>query len=159
MATPLIEVQDLHAGYGKTTVLNGIGLSVQPLERLAVIGRNGVGKTTLMRALMGLCPASSGRIVFQGQDITHMAPHQRAALGLGYVPQTRDIFPSLTVEENLMAGLKSRPQVAVQEAYEANTRAAIELGVFGAPSYVVDGEIFWGQDRLDFLARKLGAPA
>jgi len=118
MATPLIEVQDLHAGYGKTTVLNGIGLSVQPLERLAVIGRNGVGKTTLMRALMGLCPASSGRIVFQGQDITHMAPHQRAALGLGYVPQTRDIFPSLTVEENLMAGLKSRPQVAVQEAYE-----------------------------------------
>lgn len=118
MEKPLIEVHDLHAGYGKTTVLNGIELVVRPMERLAVIGRNGVGKTTLMRALMGLCPASSGRVVFAGQDITHLAPHQRAALGLGYVPQTRDIFPSLTVEENLMAGLKQRSRAAVQEAYE-----------------------------------------
>jgi branched-chain amino acid transport system ATP-binding protein len=118
MADALIEVEDLHAGYGKTTVLNGISLCIQPMERLAVIGRNGVGKTTLMRALMGLCPTSSGKVRFDGKDIAHLSAHQRAAAGLGYVPQTRDIFPSLTVEENLLAGLKGRPRYAVQEAYE-----------------------------------------
>ena len=84
MTTPLLEVQSLHAGYGKTTVLNGISLALTPNERLAVIGRNGVGKTTLMRALMGLCPATAGSIRFQGQDISQMSTHQRAALGLGY---------------------------------------------------------------------------
>ncbi|MEN9889503.1 MAG: hypothetical protein RL559_1540 [Pseudomonadota bacterium] len=124
MAQPLIEVRGLQSGYGKTTVLNGISMTIQPLERLAIIGRNGVGKTTLMRTLMGLCPATAGEILFDGQDITHLPPHQRAALGLGYVPQTRDIFPSLTVEENLIAGLKNRPRSAIEEVYEWFPRLA-----------------------------------
>jgi branched-chain amino acid transport system ATP-binding protein len=124
MPSVVLEVDQVSAGYGKTTVLNGLSMTVQARERLAVIGRNGVGKTTLMRTVMGLCPASAGHIRFMGQDITHLGPHQRAALGLGYVPQTRDIFPSLTVEENLLAGLKNRPRVAVQEAYEWFPRLA-----------------------------------
>lgn len=124
MTTPVLEVQSLCAGYGKTTVLNGVSLSLAASERLAVIGRNGVGKTTLMRALMGLCPATAGTIRFQGQDITHWPAHQRAALGLGYVPQTRDIFASMTVEENLIAGLKQRPRADVAEAYEWFPRLA-----------------------------------
>jgi branched-chain amino acid transport system ATP-binding protein len=105
------------AGYGPITVLNGLSLSVKSQERLAVIGRNGVGKTTMLRAIMGIARVSAGRIVFDGEDLSGMAPNQRAERGLGYVPQTRDIFPSLTVEENLLAGLKRRPRSALDEAY------------------------------------------
>ncbi len=114
---PLLEMIDVVAGYGPVTVLNGLSLTVAPQERLAVIGRNGVGKTTALRAVMGLAQLRSGRIVFDGEDLADLAPHQRAARGLGYVPQTRDIFPSLSVEENLLAGCKRRPRSAIDEAY------------------------------------------
>jgi branched-chain amino acid transport system ATP-binding protein len=110
-------MHDVVAGYGPITVLNGLSLSVKSQERLAVIGRNGVGKTTMLRAIMGIARVSAGRIVFDGEDLSGMAPNQRAERGLGYVPQTRDIFPSLTVEENLLAGLKRRPRSALDEAY------------------------------------------
>ena len=114
---PLLEMHDVVAGYGPITVLNGLSLSVKRQERLAVIGRNGVGKTTMLRAIMGIARVSAGRIVFDGEDLNGMAPNQRAERGLGYVAQTRDIFPSLTVEENLLAGLKRRPRSALEEAY------------------------------------------
>ena len=152
MAPPLIEVNALQSGYGKTTVLNGISMVIQPLERLAVIGRNGVGKTTLMRTLMGLCPATAGAIFFNGHDITHLPPHQRAALGLGYVPQTRDIFPSLTVEENLVAGLKNRPRSAIDEVYEWFPRLAERKGNGGA-------QLSGGEQQMLTVARAmLGKP-
>ncbi|MBT9486985.1 MAG: ABC transporter ATP-binding protein [Rubrivivax sp.] len=124
MATPLLQVEAVVAGYGPTTVLNGLSLQVQPGERLAVIGRNGVGKTTLLRAVMGLATLTQGRVLFDGQDLAGLAPHQRAQRGLGYVPQTRDIFPSLSVEENLVAGLKQRPRTALDEAYALFPRLA-----------------------------------
>jgi branched-chain amino acid transport system ATP-binding protein len=120
----LLEVKDVVAGYGPTTVLNGLSLTVHAGERLAVIGRNGVGKTTTLRAVMGLARQRSGRIVFDGEDVSTLAPHQRAQRGLGYVPQTRDVFPSLTVEENLIAGLKRRPQRAIDQAYALFPRLA-----------------------------------
>ena len=120
----LLELHDFVAGYGPMTVLNGLSLQVAAGERLAVIGRNGVGKTTALRAVMGLARVTSGRILFDGQDLAPLAPHQRAMLGLGLVPQTRDIFPSLTVEENLLAGLKNRPRRALDEAYELFPRLA-----------------------------------
>jgi branched-chain amino acid transport system ATP-binding protein len=121
---PLLEMHDVVAGYGPITVLNGLSLSVKSRERLAVIGRNGVGKTTMLRAIMGIARVSAGRIVFDGEDLSGMAPSQRAERGLGYVPQTRDIFPSLTVEENLLAGLKRRPRSALEEAYALFPRLA-----------------------------------
>ena len=124
MTTPLLELHDVVAGYGPMTVLNGLTFSVAPQERLAIIGRNGVGKTTALRAVMGLAQLTSGRIVFDGEDIGHLAPHQRAQRGLGLVPQTRDIFPSLSVEENLVAGLKQRPRRALDEAYALFPRLA-----------------------------------
>ena len=124
MTTPLLELHDVVAGYGPMTVLNGLTFSVAPQERLAIIGRNGVGKTTALRAVMGLARLTSGRIVFDGEDIGHLAPHQRAQRGLGLVPQTRDIFPSLSVEENLVAGLKQRPRRALDEAYALFPRLA-----------------------------------
>lgn len=124
MSTPVLKLQDVVAGYGPTTVLNGLTFDVSAKERLAMIGRNGVGKTTALRAIMGLVPLHSGRVEFLGEDITAFAPHQRAERGLGYVPQTRDIFPSLTVEENLLAGLKRRPRSSVDEAYALFPRLA-----------------------------------
>ena len=120
----LLELIDVHAGYGPVTVLNGLALRLQAGERLAMIGRNGVGKTTALRAIMGLATLSQGRIVFDGQDLHGLAPHQRAQRGLGYVPQTRDIFASLSVEENLMAGLQRRPRSALAEAYALFPRLA-----------------------------------
>ncbi len=124
MGTPLLQIENVTAGYGPTTVLNHLTLAVNPGERLAMIGRNGVGKTTTLRAVMGLATLTAGRIVFDGQDLAGLAPHQRAHLGLGYVPQTRDIFPSLSVEENLVAGLKARPRRALDEAYALFPRLA-----------------------------------
>ena len=124
MSQPLLELHNVVAGYGPITVLNGLSFSVAPQERLAIIGRNGVGKSTALRAVMGLAKLTQGRIVFDGEDLARLEPHQRAQRGLGLVPQTRDIFPSLTVEENLLAGLKSRPRSALDEAYELFPRLA-----------------------------------
>ncbi len=123
-ASPVLSLQGVVAGYGPTTVLDDLSFDVHAGERLAMIGRNGVGKTTALRTVMGLVPMRSGRLHFMGQDISTLLPHQRADLGLGYVPQTRDIFPSLTVEENLVAGLKRRPRSALDEAYTLFPRLA-----------------------------------
>ncbi|HPM68343.1 MAG TPA: ABC transporter ATP-binding protein [Piscinibacter sp.] len=124
MTAPLLELHDVVAGYGPVTVLNGLSLAVMPQEKLAVIGRNGVGKTTTLAAVMGLAQLTRGRIVFDGEDLAGLAPHQRAQRGLGLVPQTRDIFPTLTVEENLLAGCKRRPRSALDEAYALFPRLA-----------------------------------
>ncbi|MGB7276501.1 MAG: ABC transporter ATP-binding protein [Pseudolabrys sp.] len=97
----MLEVHDIHAAYGSSRVLFGISLTVARGECVCLLGRNGVGKTTTMRAIMGLTPPSSGRIVFDGTDITELPPHRIARLGLGFVPENRRIFAELTVWENL----------------------------------------------------------
>lgn len=124
MTTPLLQLDDVVAGYGPITVLNGLSFAVAPQERLAILGRNGVGKTTTLSAVMGLAQVTRGRIVFDGEDLAGLAPHQRAQRGLGLVPQTRDIFPTLSVEENLIAGMKRRPRGALDEAYALFPRLA-----------------------------------
>lgn len=124
MSEILLQLHDVVAGYGPTTVLDRLSFDLAKRERLAMIGRNGVGKTTALRATMGLIPLHQGRILFEGEDITRLNPHERAQRGLGYVPQTRDIFPSLTVEENLVAGLKRRPRSSLDEAYALFPRLA-----------------------------------
>ncbi|MBI1218024.1 MAG: ATP-binding cassette domain-containing protein [Rhodobacteraceae bacterium] len=116
MAEPLLSLTDLRAGYGPTQILQGISLDVAQGERLALIGRNGVGKTTLLATIMGLTTLHGGALNWNGAPIGKLAPHRRAALGLGLVPQTRDIFKSLTVEENLIAGL--RGDASIEEAYD-----------------------------------------
>lgn len=124
MSNSILELSGIVAGYGPTTVLDHLSMSLGKSERLAMIGRNGVGKTTALRAIMGLVALRDGSIFFQGENISDLSPHERAARGLGYVPQTRDIFPSLTVEENLLAGLKHRPRGALDEAYAIFPRLA-----------------------------------
>uniref|UniRef100_UPI000D3D0C04 ABC transporter ATP-binding protein n=1 Tax=unclassified Variovorax TaxID=663243 RepID=UPI000D3D0C04 len=153
MPKSLLELEDVVAGYGPTTVLNGLSFEVAARERLAMVGRNGVGKTTALRAIMGLVPLRSGRMRFRGQDICALAPHQRADLGLGYVPQTRDIFPSLTVEENLLAGLKRRPRSALDEAYTLFPRLAERRRNGGA-------QLSGGEQQMLSVARALlGQPS
>src|SRR5690606_37956996 len=89
--------------------LRDVSLSVKQGECLALLGRNGVGKTTLLKCLMGVLPVATGSIHFNERDITRLAPHQRAAAGIAYVPQGRDIFSRLTVEENILMGMACKP--------------------------------------------------
>lgn len=103
----MLEVQDLYVSYGMMEVLHGVDINVQDGELISVIGPNGAGKTTLIKAIMGLVKPKSGKILYDGQDITHLPAHKRADLGIGYVPEGRHVFGRLTVEENLTIGAYS----------------------------------------------------
>ena len=104
----MLEVQELNQYYGSSHTLRGINLLARQGECLALLGRNGVGKTTLLKCLMGVLPVAQGKVVLDGRDISRLAPHARARLGMAYVPQGRDIFARLTVEENLLMGMASK---------------------------------------------------
>ncbi|MCX7742528.1 MAG: urea ABC transporter ATP-binding subunit UrtE [Tepidimonas sp.] len=105
----MLQIENLNQYYGGSHILRGVSLQARVGEITVVLGRNGVGKTTLMKALMGLVPVRSGRIVWSGVDLTRRPVHERARLGIGYVPQGREIFARLTVRENLLLGLASQP--------------------------------------------------
>ena len=115
MAEPLLASEGLRGGYGGKPVLQGVDLTVAAGEIVAVIGRNGVGKTTLMRCLIGLLPAAAGHIRFKGEDVTLMPAHRRARLGIGYVPQGREVFPRMSVQENLRVGLTGASDSPAEE--------------------------------------------
>ena len=104
----MLEIHALQAGYGPSRVLHDITLTIGEGELVTLMGRNGMGKTTTIRTLMGLLPAQSGRITFRGQEITNRAPEQIARAGLGLVPEGRQVFPTLTVRENLIATAANR---------------------------------------------------
>ena len=105
----MLNVQDINQYYGSSHTLRGITMSVKQGECMALLGRNGVGKTTLLQCLMGVQSLASGSIHFNGQDISKLAPHARAARGMAYVPQGREIFARLTVEENILMGMATKP--------------------------------------------------
>ncbi len=100
----LLSASDLRSGYATSDVLQDVGVTVEKGEVVGVLGRNGVGKTTLMKTLIGLLPARAGQIVFRDQDVTKLSADRRARLGIGYVPQGRGIFPHMTVRDNLRMG-------------------------------------------------------
>ena len=100
----MLSVADVHVAYGKTPALTGPSLVVGAGEIVSIIGRNGVGKTTLLKTIMGLLRVTSGTIRLDGEDLTRLPAHERARRGLGYAPQGRMIFADLTVEENLLIG-------------------------------------------------------
>jgi urea transport system ATP-binding protein len=105
----MLDVQNINQYYGSSHTLRGITMSVKQGECMALLGRNGVGKTTLLQCLMGVQPLASGSIQFDGKDVSKLAPHARAALGMAYVPQGREIFARLTVEENILMGMATKP--------------------------------------------------
>jgi branched-chain amino acid transport system ATP-binding protein len=104
MGSRILEIADVYASYGSGDVLQGVNLSIGEGEIVAVIGRNGVGKTSLMKTVIGILRARAGTIRFAGDDVTTVAARRRSMTGIGYVPQGRQIFPELTVAENLLTG-------------------------------------------------------
>ncbi|HEX6958071.1 MAG TPA: ABC transporter ATP-binding protein [Ferrovibrio sp.] len=109
MSEAMLQVRDLHAYYGKSHILHGVSFEVKPGEIVSLLGRNGVGRSTTIKAIMGDVPPQ-GSILFKGEEIAGKKPHEIARKGLGYVPENRDIFPGLTVRENLYLGQKSAKQ-------------------------------------------------
>jgi branched-chain amino acid transport system ATP-binding protein len=129
----ILSVDDLHAWYGNGHVLQGVGIEVFPGEIVSLLGRNGAGKTTTLKSIMGLMGRISGRIRFDGVDITRMPAHARFRLGLGYVPEERRIVPGLTVLENIRLGLLASPRRAreaevIEEIAETFPRLKQRLG-------------------------------
>jgi urea transport system ATP-binding protein len=101
----ILQVTDLHAGYGQSEVLHGLNFNVAPAEIVVVVGRNGMGKSTLMKSLIGMVPVKSGQIQLDGTDVTQFKSHRRVAKGIAIVPQGRMIFSNMTVRENIETGL------------------------------------------------------
>jgi urea transport system ATP-binding protein len=115
----MLSVSQLHVAYGQSEALHGVSVDVAPNEIVAIMGRNGMGKTTLMKAMMGLLPTRSGSIRLEEHDLTKLKSYERVARGLGYVPQGRMIFGSMTVEENIRTGLAVRDSSEVSsDVYE-----------------------------------------
>ncbi|HEY0453672.1 ABC transporter ATP-binding protein [Actinophytocola sp.] len=115
----MLSVEDITARYGEAQVLRGVSLDVAAGEVVTLVGRNGAGKTTLLRCLMGLHRSMAGRIELDGRDITKLAPHKRCRLGLGYVPDDRGIYSTLTVEENLTLPPTTGPDAwSLEKVYE-----------------------------------------
>jgi len=114
----MLSVKDLFVAYGQSEALHGINLEAGKQETIAIMGRNGMGKTTFFKSLIGLLPTKSGSISVDGQDITHDESYRRVAKGIAYVPQGRMIFPTLTVEENIQTGLENdKDKVIPDEIY------------------------------------------
>ena len=108
----MLSVECVHQHYGGSHILRGVSLEAAQGQVTVLLGRNGVGKTTLLRSIVGLVPVTAGRVAFEGADLTRAPAHARARAGIGYAPQGREIFPRLTVEENLLMGLATRPRGA-----------------------------------------------
>jgi len=111
----MIELNNVNAHYGKIHVLKGVSLTVNKGEAVALLGRNGVGKTTTLKTIMGLVAITGGEIVFNGENLSRIPAHRISSAGIGYVPQGRGIFPNLSVEENLMIGLAKVPPSHVED--------------------------------------------
>lgn len=148
----LLEVSGLHAGYGAIPVLRNVSLSIQRGESVGILGHNGMGKTTLLRCLIGALSTTSGRVFFSDSDITQLPPNARARLGLAYVPQGRQIFASLSVLDNLRMGLiktgQKRDAEPVHQLLEDFPRLKPLLGRAG-------GSLSGGEQQLLALARSL----
>jgi branched-chain amino acid transport system ATP-binding protein len=147
----MLNVTGLRTGYGRIPILNGVSFGVKVGEFIGILGHNGMGKTTLLKALMGFLPATGGLVRFDGHDVTAAEPYQRSRLGLGYVPQGREIFPGLTVYENLRMGCSKQggdEQETIAEVLEEFPRLKPLLERSG-------GALSGGEQQLLAIARCL----
>ncbi|VUD69977.1 High-affinity branched-chain amino acid transport ATP-binding protein LivF [Methylobacterium symbioticum] len=150
-ADPILAIRGLHAAYGQSEVLHGLDIAVAPGEIVAVMGRNGMGKSTLMKTLMGILPAKSGTIAVDGIDVTALKSHARVARGLAYVPQGRMIFSTMTVQENIETGLTVTGARTVPEDLYAMFPVLLEMkGRRG-------GNLSGGQQQQLAIARALAS--
>lgn len=157
----MLAIEQLKVNYGETKILFNVNLRVRTGEIVCLMGRNGVGKTTLLNTIMGLLRPRNGNITLSGLELTGIPPHQRARAGIGYVPQGRGIFPGLTVYENLVTGLEAFPSTGSQRRPEKkNETAAVEkmLSVFPALKELLNrkgGNLSGGQQQQLAFARAL----
>ena len=152
----MLDIQHLHAGYGSIPVLHGVDLKIAAGEAVGILGHNGMGKTTLLRSIMGVLLPTRGSVHFKGQDVTRLLPHQRARVGMAYVPQGRDIFPTLSVLDNLRMGWVKRGRASSDDIDQL-------LNDFPRLKPLLDrlgGSLSGGEQQLLALARALaGDPA
>jgi branched-chain amino acid transport system ATP-binding protein len=150
----MLTLTDVHTHYAKSHILHGISLEVQPGEVVGLLGRNGVGKSTTLKSIMGLVRPSQGRITFEGRDITGMASHKIAHLGIAYVPEDRRIFKLLTVMENLRTGLdrggltEARRKELLEKVYES-------FPVLGERKNQLGGTLSGGEQQMLAIARAM----
>jgi branched-chain amino acid transport system ATP-binding protein len=147
----MLEVRQLRAGYGRIPIIQAVDLDLQEGEAVGILGHNGMGKTTLVKSLMGIIRPSAGSISFQGQDITRAPPYERARRGIGYVPQGREIFPGLSVADNLRLGVRGKG---------ARGSAVVDriIGEFPRLKWLLDrlgGSLSGGEQQILAIARCL----
>jgi urea transport system ATP-binding protein len=148
----MLQVEQVNQYYGSSHTLRGVSIKVEQGQCMALLGRNGVGKTTLLKCLMGTLPVARGKVLWDGRDITRLKPHQRAAAGIAYVPQGREIFARLTVHENLMMGM------ATLSAREAATVSGEVYELFPVLKEMLQrrgGDLSGGQQQQLAIARAL----
>ena len=155
LATDLmLRVSNLNVYYGESHILRNVDLSVPGGQMVCLIGRNGVGKTTLLKTIMGLLSPRTGEIVFDEQTVTKLSPDRRAKLGIGYVPQGREIIPRVSVKDNLLLGLEARPQG--RKGNEAIPEEILELfPVLKSMLSRMGGDLSGGQQQQLAIARAL----
>ncbi|MFN0071586.1 MAG: urea ABC transporter ATP-binding subunit UrtE [Chloroflexota bacterium] len=151
----LLAVEGIRAGYGESRVLRDVTLEIPVGHAVCLIGRNGVGKTTLIKSVMGLVKVRSGRILVDGQDVTAKRPEERARLGLGYVPQGRGIFPHLSVFENILMGFEARPKINAGDRQESLDEVYALFPVLQDMRQRVAGTLSGGQQQQLAIARAL----
>lgn len=150
----MLQVQELHQYYSGSHILRGVSFTAQPGEITCLLGRNGAGKTTLLKCLMGLIPARSGSVNWQNQAIMQRKPHQRVQAGMAYVPQGREIFPRLTVEENLLLGMS---RFFAHEAREVPDEIYQLFPVLRAMKQRRGGDLSGGQQQQLAIGRALAS--
>lgn len=150
----MLQVNELNQYYGGSHILRGVSFEARVGEVTCLLGRNGVGKTTLLKCLMGLIPTRSGSIIWQDKNITHRKPHQRVQAGVAYVPQGRDIFPRLTVEENLLLGLS---RFSAQESKRVPDEIYALFPVLQEMKYRRGGDLSGGQQQQLAIGRALAS--
>lgn len=148
----MLEISDLHAGYGQTAILHGVSMTVASGGVTALLGRNGMGKTTTIRSIVGLVRATSGSIRFGETELTTMSIHKRARLGIGFVPEARQVFPSLTVAEHLRVGARNGP--GGENAWPLERLVEL-FPVLARRSSVRGGHLSGGEQQLLVIARAL----
>jgi urea transport system ATP-binding protein len=153
----MLSVQQLESGYGESVILRDVSLQVEPGQVVCLMGRNGVGKTTLMKTIMGLLKARRGTVSFQGRDLTHAAPGERARRGIGYVPQGREIFPLLSVYDNLRIGLEASRDLVARKSGAFPEEALEKFPVLVEMYDRRGGDLSGGQQQQLAFARALVA--
>ncbi|RMB25117.1 branched-chain amino acid transport system ATP-binding protein [Haloplanus aerogenes] len=131
MSDPILAMDGVHVSYGNTPILRDIDIDIDDGETVGIMGRNGVGKTTLMKTVIGLLTPDEGTIRYAGEDVTDLSADRRARLGMGYIPQGRDVFPDLTVEQNISMGLsisEHKSEKLVDDVYDYFPRLAERRG-------------------------------